>query len=53
MAYYLFRHKGWAPMDYYGRTAGERLVLAAFVTQELEDRAEHPAPACPLMRIGR
>ena len=39
-------------MDYYDRTPGERLVLRAFIDQELDDRAEHPDFVCPLMRRG-
>lgn len=37
-------------MDYYGRPAGERLVLRAFIEQELDDRARYPEFMCPLMR---
>lgn len=38
--YALFRYKNIMPSDYYWRKPGEKKVIKAFFSQEIEDRKE-------------
>nr|DAJ90891.1 MAG TPA: hypothetical protein [Caudoviricetes sp.]DAZ65551.1 MAG TPA: hypothetical protein [Caudoviricetes sp.] len=36
--YILFRDKGWKPSDYFNLPPGEKVVVEAFLMQEMDDR---------------
>jgi len=36
--YILFRDKNWKPSDYYSLPRGEKIVVGAFLRQEVEER---------------
>lgn len=40
MMYILFRDKNWKPSDYFLLPYGEKIVVRAFLRQEMEERAE-------------
>lgn len=40
MMYILFRDKNWKPSDYFSLSYGEKIVVRAFLRQEIEEMAE-------------
>lgn len=36
--YLLFREKNWKPSDYFDLPTGEKIVVKAFLSQEVEER---------------
>lgn len=36
--YILFRDKGWKPSDYFNLPSGEKIVVEAFLVQEIQEK---------------